>query len=328
MNLEPDRFGYHAKGPSKIPIRGWFHIFKRVYIQLDADHLQVVAAGVAFYFFLSLFPLLGASISIYGLMVDPNQVFSDVERLEGFMPQDIVTMLTDFLRTLASQSQSNLSYSLVASVLLSLWSVRKGVVALFAGINIAYNEHDTRSFIIKYLLTYGYTILAFFFGILMLGSIVVYPLLVDLLPLPQFVLDLLQWGRWLVLAGLIMVALAFTYKWAPHRRNPQLRWVSIGSAIATGLWLLGSYGFSYYIEHFSSYNQTYGSFAAVIITLLWLLLTAYVILLGAEINSEMEHQTSEDTTVGPDRPMGERNAVFADQVAGHPNRASKPSKKT
>jgi len=307
--------GYYAQSPFHIPFKGWIQIILRVKQQLDADHVQVVAGGVAFYFFLALFPFLAALVSLYGLAVEPKEALADIQQITNMLPADAAQMISEFLEKLSGQSQQDLSVSLGISVLLSLWSARKGVTALFEGINIAYNQIDRRHFLIKYGLTYVFTLGMMFMGALCLAVIVVFPIIIDSLGLPDVLATALSYVRWPVLAFIIMFSLALFYKIAPHRRNPQFHWVGIGAFVATLLWIAGSAGFSFYVDNFGSYNKTYGSFAAVIIMLLWLLLTAFTILLGAEVNSEMEHQTAEDTTIGHPRPMGERNAYYADRVA-------------
>lgn len=316
QTLDPAKTpGFYASSPRSIPMKGWLQIAVRVKNQLEADHVQVVAAGVAFYFFLALFPFLAALVSLYGLIVEPAEVMRDMQQLTVLLPQDAAGMLTDFLKTLTSQPQSGLGISFAISLLLSLWSARKGVTALFEGINIAYNELDERHFLVQYSLTYLFTIGMMLMGAICLGTVVIFPLLIQKLGLPDIWTTSLSLLRWPILAIIIASGLAIFYKIAPDRRNAKLQWVGFGALIATLLWIIGSVGFSYYVDNFGSYNQTYGSFAAVIIMLLWLLLTAFIVLLGAEINSEMEHQTAEDTTIGENLPLGERNAYYADRVA-------------
>ncbi|MEC8009799.1 MAG: YihY/virulence factor BrkB family protein [Pseudomonadota bacterium] len=309
--------GVYAQSPFHIPFKGWIQIIMRVKNQLEADHVQVVAGGVAFYFFLAIFPFLSALVSMYGLVSAPAEAVEDIQQLTNFLPHDAATMIEDFLRNLTSQPDKGLGLSFAISLLLSLWSARKGVTALFEGINIAYNELDKRHFLVKYGLTYLFTIGIMVMGAVSISLVVVFPLLIEQIGLPAPLTEALSFLRWPLLAVIIATGLSIFYKVAPHRRNPRIQWVGFGAAIATSLWIAGSIGFSYYVDNFGGYNKTYGSFAAVIIMLLWLLLTAYIILLGAEINSEMEHQTSYDTTIGDDLPLGERNAYFADRVANH-----------
>lgn len=314
QNQASDNPGYLATAPHQFCFKSWFQVLWRVKDQIEYDHVQVVAAGVAFYFFLAMFPLLAAVVSTYGLVMDPAEVVRQIQSMAAILPQDAKQMIADILANLAGQSTQSLSWSFALSVLLSLWSSKKGVTALFEGINIAYNERDNRHFLIKYALTFSFTIGLILLGFFCLTLVVGFPVLIEKFGLPEVIQTTLSWCRWPLLAMILIFGLSFFYKIAPHRSSPQFKWVGVGSVIAALLWTVGSLGFSYYVDNFGSYNKTYGSFAAVIILLLWLFLTAFIVLLGAEINSELEHQTSIDTTVGNTKPLGERNAYYADNV--------------
>jgi membrane protein len=225
-------------------------------------------------------------------------------------------MLSGILEKTAAKSGQTLGWSLVLSILLSLWSANKGTSALFEGLNIAYNEYDERNFLKKNAVTLLFTIGGIVLGFICMALVVGFPAMVGSLGLPDFARTLIGWLRWPLLMLIIVFALGAMYKIAPDRDNPEFRWVSWGAIIATLLWIGGSLLFSLYVSNFGSYDKTYGSFAAVIILMMWFFLTAFFILLGAEINSEMEHQTRYDTTVGPNEPMGQRGGYHADHVAG------------
>jgi membrane protein len=307
--------GRGATRPFEFPLHGWKEILGRVLRQTKADHVSLVAAGVAFYAFLALFPALIAIVAIYGSFTDPADLQRHLDVLSTIVPQDVHDLLSEQLQVLTEGPDRVLGWSAVISILISLWSANKGTKALFEGLNIAYDEEDARGFLGKNALT-----LLFTFGIaagFVVAAIAVigFSALSDYLALPGYVTTIVAWTRWPLIAALLMVGLALLYKVAPARSSPRLRWVSVGAAAAICLWLVGSVGFSLYVERFGSYANTYGSLAAIAIFLLWLYLSAFVVLLGAEINSEMEHQTAEDTTVGPDRPMGFRGAYHADHVA-------------
>lgn len=306
--------GGEATGPEQIPARGWYQIAKRVFDQLGKDHVQLIAAGVAFYTFLAIFPALSALISAYGLVMTPAEVQSQVSVLTDILPPQARDLLSEVLVNLAATSDGTLGWSLFIGIALSIWSAKKGTNALFEGLNIVYNEDDTRSFLRRTGLTLLFTIGGFFAVAACLFLIVGISALVDKLGLPVFLEFLISLLRWPILAGLFMLGLTMAYKYAPHRSDPEFRWLTVGSITATVLWLALSYGFSTYVQNFGSYDETYGSLAAVVILLLWLFLTVLTILLGAEINAEMEHQTATDTTVGPDKPMGQRGAYYADTV--------------
>jgi membrane protein len=307
--------GHSASKPSDIPARGWKEVGKRVINQMKKDHLQIVAAGVAFYFFLAVFPMIAAAISVYGLIISPAEVEQQMSSLMTIFPKDAYQMIREMLHNIASQPQDTLGWSLVISILLSLWSANKGTSAVFEGINIAYDEGDDRSFIKKTTITLLFTFGGIIVGFVSLMIVAGFPSFSESLGLSDTLTSVIQWLRWPVLLIIIYFMLSYTYKIAPDRDNPEFKWVSWGAAIATGLWLLGSLLFSLYVDNFGNFGEMYASFAAVIILMLWFFLTAYIILLGAEINSEMEHQTKADTTVGKDKPMGQRGAYHADHVA-------------
>jgi membrane protein len=311
-----DNRGRQAESPREIPKGGWKDVLLRVKDQLTTDHIDIVAAGVAFYFFLALFPALAAVVSIYGLVTDPGQVEQHMAQLTSLLPQETHQMISERLHSIAQQSGKALGWGVIFSILISLWSANSGTKSLFEGINIAYNEENERGFIKQNALTLLFTIGAMIVGIISAGLVVGFPAMVGKLGLPEVLQTIISWGRWPLLGVIVMFALALIYKVAPSRNNPKFKWVSWGAVISTVLWLLGSWLFSLYVTNFGNYNETYGSVAAVIILMLWFNLTSYIILLGAEINSELELQTAKDTTIGKAKPMGDRQAYHADHVAG------------
>ncbi|MCC9168072.1 YihY/virulence factor BrkB family protein [Pontibacter harenae] len=308
--------GKAAEKPRNIPGSGWKEVMLRVKEQLSTDNISIVAAGVAFYFFLAIFPTLAAIISIYGLLTEPAQVEQQMAQLTSVLPQETHQMLTERLHSIAQKSSSTLGWGVLLSILLSLWSANAGTKSLFEGINIAYDERNDRSFIKLTGVTMLFTLGGIIVGGLAFTLVVAFPAFIDRLGLPDSIKTILQLSRWLLLGVIVMLSLAFLYKIAPYRDNPKFKWVSWGSGIATVLWIIGSLLFSWYVNNFGNYNETYGPVAAVVIMMLWLNLTSFIVLLGAEINSELEHQTMKDTTVGEEKPMGQRNAYHADHVAG------------
>lgn len=312
--------GQQADKPREIPTSGWKDVFKRVKDQLTQDHISIVAAGIAFYFFLAIFPALVAIISIYGLVNEPAQVEQQLAAITDILPQQAHQMLEERLKSIAGQSGGTLGWGVAISILVSLWSANKGTKSLFEGVNIAYNEKDERGFLKQTGLTLLFTLGGMIVGILSLALVAAFPALVGNLGLPETVQNIISWARWLLLALIVVFSVSLVYKYAPHRSKPQFKWVSWGAMVATVLWVAGSLLFSWYVNNFGNYQEIYGSVAAVIILMLWFNLTSFVILLGAEINSELEHQTARDSTVGEPQPMGERNAYFADHVAGQQGR--------
>jgi membrane protein len=308
-----DAQGREADRPTEIGGTGWKAILKRTMGEIKEDNVALLAAGVAFYFWIALIPAIIAAIMIYGLVADPQQIQSQIQSLLSSLSSDAQSVISQPIRQAATAG--GLSIGVAVSLAAVLWSASGGMNGLIKGIGIAYDEPDERNFAIKR----GLAIL------LTLGGIVFLSVAVLLIGVIPAVLDSLGLGsvgqiavnvlRWPLLAVTIMVALAVIYKVGPDRDDPKVRWVSFGAVIATILWLIGSGLFSFYVTNFGSYNKTYGALAGVIILNLWLFLTAFVVLLGAEINSEMEAQTRKDTTRGEERPMGERDAVKADHTA-------------
>jgi len=307
--------GQDAEWPHQIPLKGWVDIGKRVYKEMNVDHVQIVSAGVAFYFFLSIFPTIVVAISIYSLVLDPAQIQEQLSRLTLILPEQAYGMITDILNPVINQDRKEIGWGLLVSILVSIWSANKGTSALFQGINIAYDETDNRGLIKKNLLTLLFTLAGVVIGLISLLIVIFFPLLVKNIGLTPGLENMLTWLRWVFLGIILISTLSMVYKIAPNRSRPKFRWVSWGAILGTIFWLAGSMGFSWYVGNFGSYDDLYGSFAAVAILMLWLFLTAFIVLMGAEINSEMEHQTRYDTTSGTQKPMGQRNAWHADHCA-------------
>lgn len=307
--------GEDAQWPHHIPWRGWMDIGKRVWSEMKHDHVQIVSAGVAFYFFLSIFPTIVASISIYSLVLEPSQIEAQISRLNLILPEKAFGMITDILEPVIQQNRKELGWGLFISILVSIWSANKGTNALFQGVNIAYDELESRNIFKKNLITLLFTLCGLVLGLISLLIVIFFPLLIDKLGLSEEIENTLTWFRWVILGFILISSLSMVYRIAPNRRSPRFRWVSWGAILGTILWLAGSMLFSWYVSNFGSYDDLYGSFAAVAILMLWLFLTAFIVLMGAEINSEMEHQTRYDTTIGLEKPMGERNAYHADRCA-------------
>ncbi|RKS56080.1 membrane protein [Gillisia mitskevichiae] len=307
--------GEDAQWPHQIPLAGWIDIGKRSFHEMKSDNVQIVAAGVAFYFFLAVFPTIIATISVYSLVLEPDQIRDQISKLSLILPEQAFGMIRDFLEPIIEKSKKEIGWGLAISILVSFWSANKGTSALFQGVNIAYDENDTRGIIKKNLLTLLFTLGGVVVGLISLLIVIFFPLLIKNIGLTPQIEHILSWFRWVLLGIILVLTLSMVYKFAPSRRSPRLRWVSWGALLGSLVWLAGSMLFSWYVSNFGSYDDLYGSFAAVAILMLWLFLTAFIVLMGAEINSEMEHQTRYDTTIGQERPMGERNAHHADRCA-------------
>jgi membrane protein len=292
-----------------------FAVLKRVKAEVKDDNVGLLAAGVAFYAMLAIFPAIIAVVTVYGMVADPDQVKTQVGELAKSLPAGADQLLTAQLTNVVNAGRQALSIGLVLSLLALLWSVSSGIQGLIKSLNVIYDEQETRGFVklrgLSLLLTLGAIVVT----VVALALITVFPSAIDRLGLGQAGQVAASVARWVVLAVLVLVALGLVYRLGPDRANPRWRWVSPGAVVALVLWLLGSVGFSYYVDNFGKYNQTYGALAAVIILLLWLFLSAFAVLLGAELNAETERQTAADTTTGPERPPGQRGAEVADDIA-------------
>lgn len=277
------------KSPKEIKGSGWKKILKRVGSRIGEDNLTIVAAGVGFFAFLAIFPALMAILSIYGLAVDPQQAQDQIAQLSGMMPEQAYEVIKERVENFLETSGSALSWGTVLGILISLWSANAGTKSLFRGIDIAYETKNKRGFIKLNALSLAFTLGAIITLILSLALIVVFPAVVHMLGLPDTIESLITWLRWPLLAAIVIIVISLMYKYAPDREEkPTMKWVILGASLATILWLIASFGFSYYVSNFGNYGEMYGSISAVVILLLWLYLTSFIILLGAELNSATE----------------------------------------
>ncbi|HZS83933.1 MAG TPA: YihY/virulence factor BrkB family protein [Stellaceae bacterium] len=311
---KPDLHGRRAAWPSEIPRLGWWDIAMRVMNDISRTNASLLAAGVAFYAFLAIPSAFTALVSLYGLVFDPSDVARQVEGMRGVLPKEAIGLFSAQLQSLTSRSSSSLGIGLVISLLIALWSARSGTASMVSALNTAYEEEEKRSIIRFQLIALGLTVGAVAFALVALALIAVLPAIIGLLPLGDFGKTLAAVLRWPILIALVMIGLAVTYRFAPSRREPKWRWVSWGAVIATVLWIIASGLFSVYVGQFASYDKTYGSLGAVVVLLIWLYLSAFVVLVGAELNAEIEHQTARDSTEGRPKPMGQRGARMADTL--------------
>src|SRR3954465_8125551 len=318
--------GIHAEKPTQIPWRGWKQILKRAWAENKADNMPIIGGGVAFFGFLAIFPALIALISIYGLVASPQSVAKQVESFSSQLPSSAADLIKTQLTSIVDNSGSALSLGLAVSILAALWSASGGVGNLITAVNIAYDEVETRNFVKLKLTSLALTLGAIVFVLLTLGLVAVLPVVLNALPRGVVGTILAQVLRWVLLLAVMAGSLAVLYRVAPDRDAPRFRWVSLGSVIVTVVWALVSLLFSFYVNNFGSYDKTYGTIAGVIVLMLWLYLTCYLVLLGAEINAEAEHQTARDTTEGDPEPMGTRNATVADTLPDPPEPTKESAK--
>ncbi len=288
----------HVKKISGISFSDWKTILLKVKDQIGENNVSIVSAGVAFYGFLAVFPAIAAIVSIYGLAMDPQSIENQLSQITGVMPQQVYDILKDQLEKLTKTPGSTLGWSMAIGILFSLWSANKGIKSMFTGVDIAYGTKNTRGFFKKNWLTLLFTLGAIILVILSMVLIVAFPALIDTLGLPSGIESLIIYGRWLLLAALVIWFLGMIYKHAPFKPTPNFKWVLPGALLSTILWLLASWGFSFYVSNFGSYGEMYGSISAVIVMLLWLFLSSFIILLGAELNSEIEKFSGHNVRAG------------------------------
>jgi membrane protein len=306
--------GRDAETPVEIPAKGWKDIAWRVYEGVQNDRVLLVAAGVTFYALLALFPATAALVSLYGLFADPSTINEHLRLVSGFLPDGALEVIGDQVKRIASQ-KGTLGITFIGTLALALWGANAGTKAIFDALNIIYKEREKRSFVALTLQSLLFTVGAIALMLVALAGIVVVPVMLKLLGIAQESgAALLSLLRWPLLYLLILFALACLYRYGPSRTEPQWRWVTWGSAIAGAFWIAGSLLLSWYVANFGTYNATYGSLGAVIGFMVWMWLSTIVVLVGAEINAEMEHQTAKDTTEGRPKPMGARGAKMADEL--------------
>ena len=307
--------GHDAGAPSEIPARGWWAIAKRVAGNVSKDRLLTEAAAVTFYALLALFPALAAMVSLYGLFADPATISDNLNAASGVVPSGGMQIITDQVHSLTSSGGKALGFGAVLGIATSLWSANQATKALFDALNVVYHETEKRGFLLRTVVTLAFTVGGILFVLLAMAAVVAVPIALNVVGLGGVADLLLHLLRWPVLLVALAVLLACIYRFGPSRETARWHWVTWGGGFAAVTWVLGSVGFSYYVSHFGSYDKTYGSLGAAVGFLTWIWLSATIVLVGAELNAEMEHQTARDTTTGPERSPGGRGAVKADAVA-------------
>jgi membrane protein len=306
--------GRSADKPSEIPAKGWKDVLLRARAEMKDDHASLIAAGVAFYGLLAIFPAIAAMVSIWALASSPQEMIAQLEGLRAALPPAASDILIQQASTVAGGEETGHGVTALVGILFALWSASKGMKSLIEGINIAYDETDERGFIKSNLTAIGLTLLAVSAMLVGLAAIAALPILLEALQLGEpwgMLAALLPWPILFVGGALV---LSVIYRFAPDRDPARWRWITWGAAIAMAVWIAGSIGFSIYVANFGDYNATYGALGGVIVLLLWLWLSALAVMAGAEINAELERQTKRDSTQGAPKPMGARRARAADTL--------------
>jgi membrane protein len=309
-----DERGRHATHPGAIPLLGWKDILKRTYSEISDDRLLAVAAGVTFYALLAVFPTISAFVSLYGLVADRATLAEHISLLEGIVPAGGVEIIGEQLGRLTAGEGTALGFAFFFSLGLALWSANAGVKALFDALNVIYDETEKRSFFRLNLTSLTFTAGALVLLLLGLVAVAVVPAAIAILGLQSLAERLLAFLRWPALFVVATFALSLLYRFGPSRSDALWRWLTPGSVIAAALWMTASLLFSWYAANFGSYNETYGTLGAAVGFMTWIWLSTAVILVGAELNAEMEHQTARDSTTGAPKPLGTRGATMADTV--------------
>ena len=310
---EPGR-GREANTPEQIPPRGWKDIFWRVFWSILEDRILSTSGGVAFFALLAVLPGVAAIVSLYGLFADASTIGKHLSLLSGFLPGGVLQIIAEQITLISRQGNETLGTAFVVGLLIALGSANSGISALFDALNVVYDEREKRSLVRFYATTFLFTIAGIVFVILAITGVVILPLMLKFVGLATTTEWLLAILRWPILFVTIVVSLACIYRYGPSRRGPRWRWVTWGSLIGALLWVAASMLFSWYVATFDSYNHRYGSLGAGVGFMVWLWISAVIVLLGGELNAEMEHQTARDTTEGGSKPLGSRGAMMADHV--------------
>ena len=309
-----DGRGRHASSPWEIPWAGWKDILWRTYARIGDDRLLAVAAGVVFYGLLAIFPAITALVSLYGLFAKASTISEHLSLASGVLPAGGMEIIQEQINRITAKGDAKLSIAFASSLALTLWSANAGMKAVIDALNVTYEEKEKRGFIKLNLISLALTGGAILVLLVAIGAIVVLPLVLAYIGLGGWTETLLRLLRWPLLLCMVILALAVLYRFGPSRESPRWEWITAGSAFAAVTWLCGSALLSWYLANFANYDATYGSLGAAIGMMIWIWMSSIVILLGAELNSEVEHQTARDSTTGHERPIGERGAAMADTV--------------
>ena len=315
FSAEDKAQGRHAGRPSEIPARGWQAVLRRVVREAISDEVGMAAASCGFYAMLALFPAISVAISLYGLVANPAAIETQLEAIRDVLPVSTYEMIAARVHDLAAAGSTKLTWGLALSLIVAVWSTMNGTKAIIKALNIAYEEREHRSIIRFNLVALLFALGGIVGVVLALTVIVVVPTALSfswLGPLASSAVRVCSFG---LLVCFVVLGLALLYRFGPSRADAKWRWITPGSLLAAGLWLVASLAFSFYVSNFGSYDAAYGTLGGVVVALFWFYLSAYAVILGAELNAELELQTRRDTTTEPVRPMGQRGAFVADHVA-------------
>jgi membrane protein len=301
-----------ARSPAQLSGRGWRRALAGAWREFNEDRIPAVAGGATFFALLALFPALGVFVSLYGLFAHVEDARRQILAMSGILPEGAISVLGDEMTRLATLPHASLSTTFLASLVFSVWSANAGVKALISGLNVAYEEHERRNFLRLNLISLTFTLGAILFALAATGALVLAP---ETLARFGFAFDRgLRVLRWPLLFVVMVGGLSLLYRYAPNREHARWRWITPGGVLAAAGWMAMSLGFSIYVGNFGHYDRTYGSLGAVVGFMTWIWLSLIVVLLGAELNAELEQQTCVDTTTGPPQPPGQRGAAVSDRL--------------
>lgn len=306
--------GRHADAPTEMPVKAWKDILWRTWGEISDDRITLIAAGATYYLLLALFPTIVAFVSLYGLFTDASTVNQHVALLSGIVPAGGMQIVDEQLTRLTQQGPATLGWGLVISLALALWSSSSGIKTMFEAMNIAYDEREKRSFIQLNGLALLFTVGGLIAAVVMIGVVVLMPMLLGAIGLSRGFEWLVQGLGYGLLLILLFVGIAALYRLGPSRQQARWRWLTPGAVLAVAVIIAASLLFSWYSANFANYEKTYGSLGALIGFLTWMWISVTVVLVGAELNSEIEHQTAKDSTIGVDTPLGTRRATMADTI--------------
>jgi membrane protein len=315
---------HNFASPWQIPLSGWRTISVRVFQRMMGDNLGMLAAGVAFYGFLSVFPAIAGALMIWGLTSGSWAVGNHLGTLRGLAPGPATDLFTDQLARVAAQDNKGLTLGAIVTIVFALWSASRGITALMGAMNMAYHETEKRGFFRVNGLALGFALAGILFVSLSLAAIAAVPPILKSLFLGAIAEASIHLVRWLFLIALFMLASALVYRFGPSREKARWAWILPGAGAAALVWLIASLVFSLYIANFNAYSATFGPLGAVAALLMWFWLSAYAICMGAELNSQLELFTIQDTTIGPQRALGKRGAFVADHIEA-PQAANGPT---
>lgn len=312
--LPKDAHGRRAMVPEDIPQRGLRDVLWRTMHEISGDRVAFVAAGATFYILLATFPALAAIVSLYGLIANPAAITDHLREMAAVLPPGAFDILADQLEQLVLRRETTLGVAFFVGLAIALWSTHNGTLAIFDAMNVAYEETEKRGFVRLNLVALVFTVCALIAAIVTIGIVALLPAVLEFVWLDPWKETMALIVRWPLLLVLVFSGMTAIYRFGPSRQPAKVRWLTWGAALSTAGWVLMAFGFSWYLETFADYNAAYGALGGLVGFLMWIWLSICILIVGAELNAQLEHQTARDTTTGPPMPMGTRGAHMADSI--------------